>query len=143
MATQSTTIRCRNDGETPTRFTKRVPSLKKLGWCSFPTSRRSNPRTFPPRSACLYRPGCHCTATHSPARRETRRYTTEDHHLIGGAPLGSKSHDPFHLRDLNTRHLREGYFSSASSVQNFLGFFGPTSLLVVLCSKVLRSFLLN
>ena len=63
---------------------RRVMASEQHGQCSLPTSRRSNPQTFPPRSGCLYRPGYFCTATHSPPRR---------------------SHDPFHLRGLNTRLL--------------------------------------
>ena len=41
---------------------------------------------------------------------ERHRYTTEDHHLIGGTPFGSKVHDPFHLHGLNPRQLWEGLF---------------------------------
>ena len=49
------------------------------GWCSFPTSRRSNPQTLPATSACPCRPGYPCTATPSPPRRETPTHN-------GGSP---------------------------------------------------------
>ena len=73
-ATQSTTLQCRSGGEAEFQHppdSQKGHAFKQPGWCSFPTSKRSNPETCPPKSACLHRPGYPCTATHSSPRRET------------------------------------------------------------------------
>ena len=72
VATQSTPMLewWRSWVPAPTRFTKR-PCLQTAWLCSFPTTKRSNPQTFLPKSTCLHRPGYLCVATHSPPRRET------------------------------------------------------------------------
>ena len=61
---------------------------------------------------------CHLFTTTKRDADTQRKITTSS----AGAPLGSKSHDPFRLCGLNTRHRREGYSSSFTLVQYSLGF---------------------
>ena len=129
MATQSTTIRCRNGGEAEFHH---PPDSQKCH--AFLRSRAGAPfrqvgvpilgHFLPGQLVYIVQDFLVLPLIHH--HEERRRDTTEDHHLIGGAPLGSKNHDPFHLRDLSTR---------PSSVQNVLGFVGPNHLACCAMSK--------
>ena len=66
-----------------------------------------------------------CSSMSSRISLYCQSFTTTKSDLIGGTPFCSKVHDPFPLRGLNPRQLREGYSSSSTSGPYFPGFVGP------------------
>ena len=89
---------------------RRVKTFKQPGWLH-----RSAKKAF--QSSDISSQACSSISSKIPFvlqlihhHEERHQYTTEDHHLIGGTPFGSKVHDPFHLHGLNPRQLWEGLF---------------------------------